>query len=115
MNAEQRKQTLELIESLKSTDAELSSAEVAALLQDLVDAPADVARDAALYCAVQRACAELPEGWEIRIELERSAGTVSLVNPDGEDVDYPSDHEYMASDINDAIDSAIAAEKGGAK
>lgn len=79
------------------------------------EAPADVARDAALYCAVQRACAELPEGWEIRIELERSAGTVSLVNPDGEDVDYPSDHEYMASDINDAIDSAIAAEKGGAK
>ena len=77
--------------------------------------PADVARDAALYCAVLRSCAELPEGWEIRIELERSAGTVSLVNPDGEDVDYPSDHEYMASDINDAIDSAIAAEKGGAK
>jgi hypothetical protein len=68
--------------------------------------PADVARDAALYCAVQRACAELPEGWEIRIELERSAGTVSLVNPDGEDVDYPSDHEYMALDINDAIDAA---------
>ena len=73
------------------------------------EATADVARDAALYCAVQRACAELPEGWEIRIELERSAGTVSLVNPDGEDVDYPSDHEYMASDINDAIDAAIAA------
>lgn len=39
MNAEQRKQTLELIESLKSTDAELSSAEVAALLQELIDAP----------------------------------------------------------------------------
>lgn len=74
--------------------------------------PDDVARDAALYCAVQRSCAELPEGWEIRIELERSAGTVILVNPDGEDVDYPSDHEYMASDINDAIDAAIAAEKG---
>lgn len=39
MNAEQRKQTLELIESLKSTDAELSSAEVAALLQELIDSP----------------------------------------------------------------------------
>ena len=39
MNAEQRKQTLELIESLKSTDAELSSAEVADLLQELADAP----------------------------------------------------------------------------
>ena len=74
------------------------------------EAPADVARDAALYCAVQRVCAELPEGWEIRIELERSAGTVSLVNPDGEYVDYPSDHEYMASDINDAIDAAIERE-----
>ena len=72
--------------------------------------PADVARDAALYCAAQRACAELPEGWEIRIELERSAGTVILVNPDGEDVDYSSDHEYMASDINAAIDAAIERE-----
>ena len=69
--------------------------------------PGDVARDAALYCAVQRACAELPEGWEIRIELERSAGIVILVNPDGEDVDYSYDHEYMASDINDAIDAAL--------
>jgi len=39
MNAEQRKQTLELIESLKITDADLSSAEVAALLQELIDAP----------------------------------------------------------------------------
>lgn len=39
MNAKQRKQTLELIESLKSTDAELSSAEVAALLQELIDSP----------------------------------------------------------------------------
>lgn len=76
------------------------------------EAPADVARDAALYCAVQRACAELPEGWEIRIELERSAGIVILVNPDGEDVDYPSDHEYMASDINDAIDFAIERQGG---
>ena len=70
----------------------------------------DVARDAALYCAAQRACAELPEGWEIRIELERSAGTVILVNPDGDDVDYSSDHEYMASDINAAIDAAIERE-----
>lgn len=75
------------------------------------EAPADVARDAALYCAAQRACAELPEGWEIRIELERSAGIVILVNPDGEDVDYSSDHEYMASDINAAIDAAIEREK----
>lgn len=74
--------------------------------------PDDVARDAALYCAAQRACAELPEGWEIRIELERSAGIVILVNPDGEDVDYSSDHEYMASDINAAIDFAIDRQGG---
>ena len=95
----------------------MKTTEIIANLQTsaTAEATADVARDAALYCAVQRACAELPEGWEIRIELERSAGTVSLVNPDGEDVDYPSDHECMASDINDAIDAAIAAEKGGAK
>lgn len=100
-------------EAVKRTDAKLKELNAA---PTPAEAPADVARDAALYCAAQRACAELPEGWEIRIELERSAGTVILVNPDGEDVDYSSDHEYMASDINDAIDAAIEREKikGGA-
>lgn len=31
------------------------------------------------------ACAELPPGWEVRIELSREAGSVILWDPEGED------------------------------
>lgn len=64
--------------------------------------------------AIERACAELPEGVEISISLEHHAGTVTLIDSNGNGDDH-FDHECgLAGTINQAIAAAIAAQKGGA-
>lgn len=73
-------------------------------------------KEAAIGRAVNRACMDLPLGYELHIELEKDAGTVSLYRPDGEEVDEEfHDCDYFSSAIENAINVAISkAEKGGA-
>lgn len=68
---------------------------------------AELEKKAALHDQIMRACGELPEGWEIVIELENGAGTVSLFDPEYREVEYPEDHESMAHAVGDAIDAAL--------
>ena len=64
--------------------------------------------DARLGLAIERACQHLPEDYSIRIDVERHAGTVDLVNSDGESEEYPSNHENLAEEIRDALEYALA-------
>jgi hypothetical protein len=55
---------------------------------------------------VQRACGELPEGWEIEITLEQGAGCVYLIDPTGERTDIDSADKFDWT-IHEAIDAAL--------
>lgn len=61
--------------------------------------------------AIQRAAARLPTGWRVVIELEKDAGTVFLVSPDGGQ-SMIEDGEMFSDQINSAIDAAAMAEGG---
>lgn len=63
-------------------------------------------KEAEVCKAIELACERLPLDCDIRIELERDAGTVVLF-VDGDRVDFPSDHESMDMAIRDAIDAAM--------
>lgn len=69
------------------------------------DERADEQREMGLQ--LDRACLELPEGWELRIELESGAGSVSIIDPKGEATDITMDHDGLSYMIADAIDTAI--------
>ena len=62
--------------------------------------------------AINRAARDLPEGWGIRIDLERHAGVVFLVDPDGNET-MSENGELFSDQINAAIDAARG-EKNGA-
>lgn len=83
---------------------------------DATAAPVVVGEDVAtsFYAACQRAAAELPYDWEIRICLENGAGTVELVDPDGEvtNMDVDAD-DRMTAEVNAAIDEALTAALAG--
>jgi hypothetical protein len=83
---------------------------------DAAPTPEDGRGDAVrFYAACQRACKELPIGWEIRVCLENGAGTVELIDPDGngEPMDVDADHRLTA-EVRAATDHALAqAERQG--
>lgn len=56
--------------------------------------------------AINRAARDLPEGWEIRIDLERYAGAVFLIYPDGNET-MSENAELFSDQINAAIDAAM--------
>lgn len=60
--------------------------------------------------AINRAARDLPEGWVIRIDLERRAGVVFLIDPDGNET-MSEGGELFSDQINAAIDAAIDAAK----
>jgi hypothetical protein len=70
-------------------------------------------RQAAIGKAIERACGELPEGFDLHVECENGAAGVRLYHPDGEE---ESEDLYcesgLAGEIDNAINVAIA--KGGA-
>lgn len=68
-------------------------------------------KDAEFHQQVQRGAGELPHGWEILIRIEKDAGNAELIDPEGNEVDYPSNHEHLADSVSDAIDEALSAEK----
>lgn len=65
---------------------------------------------AELYTQIQLAAAKLPELWEICIRVERDGGGVELINPLGDEVEFPADHETMSADVADAIEFAVQQE-----
>lgn len=59
--------------------------------------------------AINRAARDLPEGWEIRIDLERHAGVVFLIDPDGNET-MSEGGEPFSDQINTALDAARGAQ-----
>ncbi|WP_250512656.1 hypothetical protein [Caballeronia sp. INDeC2] len=55
---------------------------------------------------MQRACGDLPEGWQIEIGLERNAGWVDLRSPEGALVTFDDDADKFDWKIHKAIDRA---------
>lgn len=65
-------------------------------------------KDAELYRQIERAASDLPNGWEIRVCVEKDAGYAELYDPDGCEVDFPNSCETLALTVSDAIDAAIS-------
>lgn len=65
--------------------------------------------------ALQRAAAELPQGYVVRVGVERFAGWVSLDTPDDIDVPEADPHESFAVQVHHYINQAAAraGETGG--
>jgi hypothetical protein len=64
-----------------------------------------------LYEAVERACGELPDGWQISICMENGAGWVELYDDCGVLCDnFPTNNERLDYTVNDAIDAAMQSE-----
>ncbi|QJD98650.1 hypothetical protein HH212_00165 [Massilia forsythiae] len=57
--------------------------------------------------AVERACAELPEGFDLHLELERDAGTVRLYLPDTDASEQDFEGDTLSMTIHTAINYAI--------
>lgn len=57
--------------------------------------------------AVERACAELPEGFDLHIELERGAGTIRLYLPGVDACIDEFDQDTFGAKIDSAIDTAL--------
>jgi|GEM_PF-5319058 len=69
-------------------------------------APAEDHKGIALWQATMRACGELPEGYEVRIELENGCGMAVWYDDEGER--HVIDGEgYLSDDVNEAVDAAI--------
>lgn len=84
-------------------------AELSATTQAQADAQ-DTDRWMGIGKAIQRACADLPEETEIIVSLEKGAGTVTLIDQDGnEHKNFSTDYGF-AGVLNEAIDTAIAAQ-----
>ena len=103
-------------QSLNDADyiAAANPATILKLLTELEQAKADAARykkEARTYQQIQRACGDLPDGWEIHICLEKDAGWVDLISPDGERTAVDTDHDDISYTIGDAIDTAIQSQE----
>src|SRR5574343_449826 len=70
--------------------------------------PADVARDAAVGAAIERAAGSLPRGYSIEIEIENGAATVRLYDDEVCRLGYDGDGDTLAGEINTATDTARA-------
>lgn len=66
----------------------------------------DARRTGTLYVAIQQAAAELPEGWTISLEIERDAGTVELIDPEGERKLIDGNDGYLCQAVDAAIEIA---------
>ena len=70
---------------------------------------AETQRHAAIGKALERACMDLPDGTEISVSLEKDAGTVTLIDQDGNEYENFSCDYGFAGVLNEAIDAAMAA------
>ena len=78
---------------------------------ELVALLAERAKRVPLYEAAERACGELPDGWQISICMENGAGWVELYDDCGVLCDnFPTNNERLDYTVNDAIDAAMQSE-----
>lgn len=70
----------------------------------------DVERWMGIGKAIERASADLPEETEIIVSLEKDAGTVTLIDQDGNEHENFSTDYGFAGVLNEAIDAALAAQ-----
>ena len=71
---------------------------------------AETQRHAAIGKAIERACADLPEETEIIVSLEKDAGTVTMLDQDGNEHENFSCDYGFAGVLNEAIDAAMASQ-----
>lgn len=76
-------------------------------------APVDAQRWIEIGKAVERACRELPDGFDLHLELENGAGTVRLYLPDDDASLDDFEGDTFADRINFAIDAALAPKEIG--
>jgi hypothetical protein len=60
--------------------------------------------------AVELACGELPDGWQVIINMERGAGSVDLVDPDGDSIEVHEDETSISDLVREAIRRAKEAQ-----
>ena len=70
------------------------------------EAPDEDRKGIELWRATLRACGELPEGYEVCIELENGCGMAVWYDAEGERHVIDGDG-YLSSDVNEAVDAAI--------
>lgn len=63
--------------------------------------------EAAMRRNIEYAAEHLPAGWLIQISVEFEGSSVELINPDGEDVAFPTNSESLAQEVRDAVDALI--------
>ncbi|MNV90689.1 hypothetical protein D3C71_1850980 [compost metagenome] len=76
------------------------------LLESLIEENESLRADSELYRQIERAAKDLPNGWEIRVCVEKDAGYAELYDPDGCEIDFPNSCETLARTVSDAIDHA---------
>ncbi len=60
-----------------------------------------------LNACLEQCARELPAGYQVTIAIEFESGSHNLIGPDGEEIEYPSNHEYgLAEDAVDALNHA---------
>ena len=68
----------------------------------------DTERHLSIGAAIERAAAELPDGYNLLIEVEKDAGTATLlIPPMGDDEDGQALHEWDGDHFGHQIDKAI--------
>ena len=92
------------IKRIAELEAQLFATQPAAQGMD-----AETQRHAAIGKAIERACMDLPDGTEISVSLEKDAGTVTLIDQDGNEYENFSCDYGFAGVLNEAIDAAMAA------
>jgi len=56
---------------------------------------------------IESICQHMPEGWDVRIELEQGAANVIAVRPDGYEVNMGNGDDDLEGQIHDAYRLAI--------
>ncbi len=68
----------------------------------------DIKRHLIIGAAIERAAAELPDGYDLMIEIEKGAGTVTLlIPPMGDDEGGQALHDWDGDNFGDQINRAI--------
>lgn len=69
---------------------------------------AELAKEAELHRAIERAAKDLPDGYHIELCVEAGCGSVQLVEPDAVSIrDMYEDDASLADQVNAAIDAAM--------
>jgi hypothetical protein len=86
-----------------AADMDAAEAEITLLRAELAQRTADLAALKAkpdpLNDAVEEACGELPEDWGVRVDLERGAATVWLIEPRYWESEMVHEDETSVSDL----------------